>query len=524
MNVSLIYTETDKWAFGPRSISASLKDAGHKTRLILMGTEDLGYSHEALGNLSKLLEDSDLIGISSMARGSDRAKQVAEYIRPLEKLIVWGGVHPTQNPEECSRHADLVCVGEGEEFMVELADKVQRGNKWHTMAGAAYRDAKGRFVTNGPRPLVADLNQLPLFDFEFDEEFRLIDDRLALANQESYVPGEPIHFSGARGCNFHCTYCSNAKLKKLFAGLGPYVRRVNVSKYIEHARNLRQRFPKARSFYLLDEDLFARPLEEIREFSERFPAEVGLPFECMASPPQVSQEKMDLFVKAGLWRIGVGVESGSERTKKEVFDRPIPNKIVIRAANIINQYPQVVPYYFIIMGNPYEGGGDLTETIQLIKDLPYPFFLRTYSLVFFPNTLLYEKAVGDGMISGKEDSGYEMDFLAGLELKGPLWKKQNLYLNGLIYLMAGKASRHRLGMVPRVLIGFLTKNAVSRWNERFPILVESLILLKTLSMRLRSAFAFVVKRIMNDPTVIYKSPKLQLQSLLVKRSNNGESN
>ena len=193
------------------------------------------------------------------------------------------------------------------------------------------------------------------------------------------------------------------------------MRKVSITKYVEQAKSLKKYFPDSKYFYLADEDFFARKAEEMREFSEKWPEQVGLPFECMASPLQISEEKMELLVKAGLWRVDMGVESGSERTKKEIYNRHMSNEAVMRAAQIINKYQQVVPYYFLIIGNPYEENEDILETIRLVSEFSPPFYLRTYNLVFLPGTLLYDFAVRDGIIDGKKDSGYDIDFLAGLK-------------------------------------------------------------------------------------------------------------
>jgi len=40
---------------------------------------------------------------------------------------VWGGPHPTAKPEECLQYADLVCLGEGEESLVDLAESIAAG-------------------------------------------------------------------------------------------------------------------------------------------------------------------------------------------------------------------------------------------------------------------------------------------------------------------------------------------------------------------------------------------------------------
>jgi hypothetical protein len=42
--------------------------------------------------------DCDLIGISRLSRGSEKAKQVLQHLRPLRKPTVRGGVHATLAP------------------------------------------------------------------------------------------------------------------------------------------------------------------------------------------------------------------------------------------------------------------------------------------------------------------------------------------------------------------------------------------------------------------------------------------
>jgi len=508
MNIALIYVDQDVEAFGVRNISSALKAAGHETKLVMMKTGDPAYSRQVLEAAKGLVADSDIIGLSCFSRASQKAVQVIEHMRPLGKITVWGGIHATLNAEHCARHADLVCRGEGEEFMLELADRLGKGGNWRDIGNGVYAD-KGRLVVNEPRPLVGDLDLLPMMDFSRDNEWHL--------NGEEFVrvsgvceDTAPIAFNGTRGCAFRCTYCSNAKLKQLVQANGRYVRKLSVEKLVEQAEKLRERFPKARCFNFFDEDFCARPVAEIERFSRMYSERVGIPFECMVSPVQVNEQKMAWLVKAGLWRINMGVESGSERTKREVYDRHMSNEAVMKAARIINKYPHVVPYYFFIIGNPYERRDDLLSTARFLGDLPQPFYLRTYNLVFVPGTLLYESAVKDGIIQGSEDSGFELDFLGGFNYKRHAWKKSNLYLNGLLYLMAGKIARYRLGLVPRGLLKFLLRPEVVAFNEKHTLGIRGLITLKLCLWKLRGMAARVVKKVLKDPRAIYslgKQPK-----------------
>lgn len=505
MKIALIYVDQDVEAFGVRNISSVLKAAGHETKLVLMKTREPVYSRQMLESAKGLVADSDIIGLSCFSRASQKAIQVIEHVRPLDKITVWGGIHATLNSQECAQHADVVCRGEGEEFMLELAERAGKGRDWRDIANAVYRD-NGRIVMKDTRPLIGDLDVLPGMDFSRDNEWHLQGDQFVQVCGVSEDTA-PIAFNGTRGCAFHCTYCSNAKLQQLVSGKGRYVRKLSIEKLIEQVDGLRTRFPKARCFNFFDEDFCARSVAEIERFSSEYARRVGLPFECMVSPVQVSEEKIKLLVQAGLWRINMGVESGSERTKREVYNRHMSNEAVMRAARIINKYPHVVPYYFFIIGNPYETREDLLSTARFLRDLPYPFYLRTYNLVFVPGTLLYEAAVKDGIIAGSQDSGFELDFLGGLNYKNHAWKKTNLYLNGLLYLMAGKVARRRLGLVPRRLLDLLLRPGIIAFHEKHTLGIRGLITLKLHLWKLRSLGAHIVKKLLKDPRAIYRVGK-----------------
>lgn len=94
------------------------------------------------------------------------------YLRSRDKRTVWGGIHPTLNAEECIRYADIVCRGEGEGFMLDMIRHLEKGNGWGNVPNAAYL-SNGLVVMNKQRPLIQNLDDLPLFDFSFEDEHHL---------------------------------------------------------------------------------------------------------------------------------------------------------------------------------------------------------------------------------------------------------------------------------------------------------------------------------------------------------------
>jgi radical SAM superfamily enzyme YgiQ (UPF0313 family) len=389
-----------------------------------------------------------------MSRGSVRAKTLIEGLRPLGRLIVWGGMHPTLFPEDCSRYADLICRGEGEEFMLDLAERLASGRGFADIPNGTYQ-SNGQIINNDPRPLIADLDSLPLLDFAFEREHILNSSGILVPNammRDKCV----VLFSGSRGCINNCTYCSNSQLKTIYKGQDHYTRRMSISRFIEAAKEYQRLFPRANQFYFTDEDFFARPVEEMREFAETYSSQLGIPFECMASPRQITEEKVALAAKAGMFQIDVGLESGSERIRREVFNRHVNYEMQIKAAIAINKHAPNSALYFLILGNPYEDRADLIEGLRFIEELPPPFSLRVYNLVFIPGTKLFERACQEGIIQGIDDSAFEVDFLAGFDYRTHDWKNRNIYLNSLMSLMHGKSTKWRIGLLPRRIIPILS--------------------------------------------------------------------
>jgi radical SAM superfamily enzyme YgiQ (UPF0313 family) len=391
-------------------------------------------------------------------------------------------------------HADLVCRGEGEDFMLDLAERVASGRGFADIPNGAYL-SNGRTILNDLRPLIADLDSMPLPDFAFENEYVLRRAGALVPNTEMRETEPFVLLSGSRGCNNICTYCSNSQLKLTYKGKGRHVRKMSIPRFVGAARQYRRLFPRASYFYFTDEDFFARPVEEMRELAETYPNQVGIPFECMASPHQITEEKAALAAKAGMIQVDVGLESGSERVRRKVFQRYVSNEKQLGAAIAINTHARGSAVYFLIIGNPYEERQDLLDGVRFLESLPPPFSLRTYNLVFLPGTKLFEMACQDGIIKGIGDSGSDLDFLGGFDYRTYDWKRKNLYLNSLIALMHGKSTQRRIGFVPRKMIAVLSGPRVVDFCERHTRIGKTICALAYLRFWMPRALASLRARI-----------------------------
>lgn len=175
---------------GISMISAVLKKSGHDVKLFDTTFYDMGgVSVHTLGagilnfknvkfpkevyeqkktlkeDLLKMIDDykPEIIGFSALSTMITTSKKMATMIKEVhpEIPIIIGGKHPTVAPEETIAfpHFDMLCIGEGEEAIVELANnpgKTDIRNIWFKRGD--------EIIKNPVRPLIADLDTLPFPD------------------------------------------------------------------------------------------------------------------------------------------------------------------------------------------------------------------------------------------------------------------------------------------------------------------------------------------------------------------------
>jgi radical SAM superfamily enzyme YgiQ (UPF0313 family) len=135
----------------------------------------------------------------------------------------------------------------------------------------------------------------------------------------------------------------------------------------------------------------AIPYPQLEEFAERWKAELDIPFAVYGVIPNyVKQDKFELLTWAGMNRIRMGIQSGSERIL-DFYKRPSPPKKILAAGEVMSNFAgtyHLPPVFDIIMDNPIETRQDVVDTLELMYKMPRPFSLLIYSLKVIPNTEL----------------------------------------------------------------------------------------------------------------------------------------
>ena len=328
----------------------------------------------------------DVLGFSLTSINLPTVFEVAGDIRRKFPRLpqVWGGIHPTMEPEACLQYADAVCISEGDEAFLEyLADprRTDIRNFW-------CKDGDGAIIRNPVRPLLQDLDSLPIPMYGDAAREVLIDqDRVMGITDFSNRDDEPyahLVIRSQRGCPFNCTYCVHSGVRDLHPHQ-KYLRRQSVDKFLDEVE-LRVRQYGLEWFYIWD-DVFMMQREWIEEFCDKYPKRIGIGFGGFGHPQTTSKAMLEMLRKAGCTLTVVGIQSGSQRIAKELYGRRVPNEAFVQfGKDLVDAGYAGGMVYELITSNPFETEEDLRASVELLARLPKPISVSLRRLGFFPFT------------------------------------------------------------------------------------------------------------------------------------------
>ena len=469
MKIVLISTATFPSDQGIRTISSVLKNAKHDVKTVFMAySEDYSkfYQDNELNQLFSICKNADLVGITSFASTAPRSIQIIKFLegKGIKSPIVWGGIHATISPDLCIEHCDIVCVGEGEGAVLDLAKAIENKKPYKKIKNLWVKE-KEKIIKNPVRPVIENLDKLPFADYDIQDHYILENHYLRKFREED-LAGQ-IFFLTGRGCPYGCAYCSNNLLNELYKGKCKKIVRWHSADYIiDCILDLKKRFKTLHYFDIRDDTFSLRPLEQIKEFCEKYKKRVNMRFKCLGDPKTISKEKVKFLVDAGCTDIIIGIQ-GSERVNKEIYNRNQTDKNVFDAGKILNKYKdKLTVMYDVITCNPYEKPEDIINMIKLLQKIPKPYYLSVNNLVFFPGTGLYERAKKDPNLKKQIDISANLNYWD--RSKHILLKKRNMYLVLILNLMRGAVTESRFGAMPTFFIDYLIKPERVKHNLKNP--------------------------------------------------------
>ncbi len=379
MRVLFIEVDTEStWAvasIGPAFLAAYLREHGH----------EVGFFRVPLGagvaDFTRQVREAapDLIGVSLTTRQWQRARLLFSGLRAqLRVPVVAGGLHPTFSPEAVLAQPgfDYVCLGEGEEPLLDLVAALE--------AGCDPEGTPNIWVKGGRRPALRapldPIDELPFMARDLLDEISGV-----------------VHMTTQRGCPFPCTYCAARMYNQLYktdARGSDYGRRRSHRSVLDELHALHD--AGVLSYVIFLDDTFTIHHPWVREFCKVYGEELGLPFSLHARVETVNEKLLHTLAESGCSQITYGVESGSERIRRRVMQRPVKNDRFVEVFRWTREAGIHVTANYML-GVPGETPDDLRQTLELARKLDVLDF--GYFVFYpYPGTQLFQECRDKGYL------------------------------------------------------------------------------------------------------------------------------
>ncbi|HEY6141090.1 MAG TPA: B12-binding domain-containing radical SAM protein [Thermoanaerobaculia bacterium] len=420
MRINLVSLEDGITATGFRKIAAYVEKLNAETNVFYVGTqryrslwksfvrkmgETRSFGDAEIDEIAHGIAGADVVAFSSMTGYADLTKALATRVREINPhaYTMWGGIHPIIYPEDAVKaDVDAICTGEGELAFEEWLDAYRGGRDYTNIQNFWFKDrTNGGAVTRNPfRPLMTsqELGALPFPKYGGEERIYQPGHGFRQVTRGDYLGNNGLAYPAvwSIGCPLHCTYCGNTVF---IANDAEYrkIRHPDPSFIIGEVQRAREVHPYLRTVLFYDDSFMAIRMPELTDFATQWREQVGLSF-CIYGviPTYVQREKVELLTWAGMNRVRMGIQSGSDRILK-FYKRPTPVHRIEQACAVLSEFApyQINPSYDMIVDNPVETREDVVATLELVYRMARPFTLNIFSLRVIPNTTL-EKQMLDG--------------------------------------------------------------------------------------------------------------------------------
>ncbi len=370
MKILFLELDTDAaWAvcsLGPAFLASVARNAGHTVEMLRVGHDwPLERATAAVAEHAP-----DLVGVSMTSRQWLRARDVLGALRAKGAWpTICGGLHATFSPELvlAAEGIDAVCLGEGEGPFLNLLRHLEAG---HELRDAEIQNIWLKGGTHpGLAPPLPEIDALPHMARDMLDEY-----------------AGCVHMTTQRGCPFPCTYCAARMYDQLYDGIGSYGRRRSVESVMQEFEGIRAAGPLAYAIFL--DDTFTIHQPWVYDFCKIMPERIGIGFTIHARAETMSPKLIDALARAGCKHIVYGVESGSERVRREIMKRPVTDARLIEVFERTKDAGIMVTANYM-MGVPGETKADMQATMDLhrkLKPLDFGYFV----FYPFPGTQLFQ--------------------------------------------------------------------------------------------------------------------------------------
>ena len=374
VSANQVVTPYPVYPLGAACLVAALKNKGHKVAHFDV-LADGGLSH-----LTETLQGGSfgLIGVSirnldtvDSAAPNQFLTEIVETVqiirRTVDAKIVLGGPAFSIMPEQLMGllGADYGVVGEGEVLLPWLAGEL-----------AAGRDPEEKIFYSDP--------SIGLWQ----------PSDLTKSTAEYYLKhGGMLNVQTKRGCPHTCGYCSYPNIE------GKKIRYRDPDEVAEEVIHLRDH-SGAKYIFFADSYFNDHEGRYLKIAEALIKKGSNIPWCAFFRPENIGRGELQLLKRSGLAAMELGTDAGCDITLAGIGKNFSFDGVLQVHENVIKE--EIPCAHFIMFGGPEEDENTLREGLLNIEKLDKSVVFAFAGIRIFPNTVIYDRAIADGIISSEQ--------------------------------------------------------------------------------------------------------------------------
>ena len=446
-------------------LSSHLRKADHEVKLydttfIDTGKETGDFYREGLGQVIKVnleskgivrkkMEISDLqkdfrqaveqydpglIGFSTLEITYDQGLYLSRGIEDLNIPVIFGGIYPTFAPRIVLKESsiDMICEGEGEELLPELATALENGDDVRSLLNLTIKYQDGKVYRSGYEILLEDLPtgddfsaqntglrrpQTNMRNILQAPDWSIYDDNRFWKKMGGKMV-RSVAMELSRGCPYRCTFCcapmqqiqhksskkqfkayveSEGTKTKIF-GPDPYHREKPIKKLMDEIKIAQDDY-NINFIYFTDESFLTMSKRRFWEFIEEY-RKFKVPFFIETRVESIRSGYAEALEDVGCTGVALGVESGSLELRKSILKRMMPDSVIVKGFKEFEKTRIRISANNII-GFPGESRDDIMKTIEINRQIN-PDSIVVNAFRPYSGTELRQVCIDRGLVSAEE--------------------------------------------------------------------------------------------------------------------------
>ena len=309
------------------------------------------------------------------------------------KIILGGPEPPNYAAEYLAAGADVIVAGEGEISLEALVHGTMDPADWAKAPGILYRQSDGSICRTPPAPLIRDLDVQPWPDRE------RIDIGKYLAAWRARHGQGSVSVITARGCPYHCEWCSHSVYGKTH-------RRRSPRKVVDEVEWILGRYHP--EMLWVADDVFTIHYGWLDDYAaEMRRRSLHIPFECITRADRITERVAETLATLGCFRVWIGSESGSQRIL-DAMQRGVTVEQVRRAVHLCKSNG-IQTGMFLMWGYEGEELEDIEATVEHVRECRPDILFTTVS---YPirGTPYYDRVASQLVTIGPWEQSTDRDF------------------------------------------------------------------------------------------------------------------